>query len=195
MSLLGTFFRRVGFGRALNKLASLYNLTRVFNVLEDIQGVNCRIEKPVDAEGRGWRIIVDGSGDEAPPDGKPPPWSSSAVHFGDTADAKEQTDWKQSSEKPAVLRIGGQEKVDVLVDSMGNVVAWTTGSGGGDPADPAAVPPPCGNPLNVADDSNPLDDPREGAGGGNDGANIPDSNPLDYEGAGGFTPKCGDLAA
>ena len=45
---------------------------RVANVLNDFQGVNCRIEKPLEGEGRGWRVIVDGSSDEDT--GIDPPW-------------------------------------------------------------------------------------------------------------------------
>ncbi len=79
MSILGTFFRRCMRGEPLFRLASLRNLLRVFNVLEDIEGQGCRIAKPVNAEGRGWRIIVDGTSDVAPPDGAPPPWETAAL--------------------------------------------------------------------------------------------------------------------
>lgn len=73
--------------------------------------------------------------------------------------------------------------------------------------DPIEDPPPCGNPLNREDDqSNPLDRRDEGGGGGEDkdpedareeigGPADKDDNPLDHEGVGGFTPKCGDETA
>ena len=43
---------------------------RVANILQDIQGIGCRIEKPTDREGLGWHIVVDGySTDIDYPDG------------------------------------------------------------------------------------------------------------------------------
>ena len=45
----------------------------VANVLNDIQGVGCRIEKPMDRGGLGWHIVVDGSTDISYPDGSTGP--------------------------------------------------------------------------------------------------------------------------
>jgi hypothetical protein len=48
---------------------------RIGNVLQNIVGVNCRIDKPVNQEGRGWKIIIDGSSDIS--DGViQPPWEN-----------------------------------------------------------------------------------------------------------------------
>lgn len=58
--------------------------------------------------------------------------------------------------------------------------------GGGDEETPGGQnpdpnnPPPCGNPLNANDDPDPFAED-----GGDD-----DYNPLNYEGDGGYTPKC-----
>lgn len=46
---------------------------RVANILQDIQGIGCRIEKPTDREGLGWHVVVDGSTDIANPDGSTNP--------------------------------------------------------------------------------------------------------------------------
>lgn len=42
-------------------------------------------------------------------------------------------------------------------------------------------PPPCGNPLNATDDTDPFSE---------DGGADDDYNPLNYEGEGGYTPTC-----
>ena len=62
-------------GEWLGQYCTSRQHNRLANIALDIQGINCRIHKPVDQEGRGWRVIVDGTSDvEDPPD---PPWASS----------------------------------------------------------------------------------------------------------------------
>lgn len=85
------------------------------------------------------------------------------------------------------------------IDSNGNVVAISdrTDTPSEDPDEPDEPKDPdaptCGNPLNDEgeDDSHPLDSGNANEGGGA-GSGIDDSNPLDYEGEGGFTPTCND---
>ena len=55
-------------GEPIRHLCNPVERNRVNNILQDIQGVGCRIEKPVNDEGKGWKIVVDGSSDETPPD-------------------------------------------------------------------------------------------------------------------------------
>ena len=114
-----------------------------------------------------------------------------AIHFGDAEDAKAEDSWSVADDKPAILKIKGST-VKVLVDSRGNIISWkrnpdssdTPEDTDDDPDDPEspATPPPCGNPLNRVDDSDPF--------GGNVEDEDNDRNPLDYEGDGGFTPTC-----
>tara|TARA_R110000751_G_scaffold138798_2_gene242493 strand:+ start:5114 stop:5917 length:804 start_codon:yes stop_codon:yes gene_type:complete len=62
----------------------------VANVLNDIQGVGCRIEKPMDRGGLGWHIVVDGSTDISYPDGSNGPTAlsfSKAITKTETAGA------------------------------------------------------------------------------------------------------------
>ena len=51
----------------LRKVANVRQQNRIANILEDIQGIGCRILKPTDREGLGWRIMLDGSSDVEPP--------------------------------------------------------------------------------------------------------------------------------
>ena len=118
--------------------------------------------------------------------GEPIETGSSAIHYGDASGATTATSWSIADEKPAILDIG---RAKVLVDSRGNVISWNASSGGGEggdePADPEApsAPPPCGNPLNDTEeeDYNPLSSSDD---------DSDDYNPLNFEGPGGYTPKC-----
>lgn len=114
-------------------------------------------------------------------------------HFGDAEGAAERAAWTQSEEVPAVLSLDGETAVKVLVDSRGNIMSWTSAESGESPetpTNPYEPAPVCGNPLNASGGGagrNPLD----GQGGSAESRNSDDYNPLDYEGDGGYTPKCG----
>ena len=119
-----------------------------------------------------------------------------AIHFGDAEDATAQDAWNVADETPGILNISdadGNVLAKILVDSRGNIISWGVADEEGEPDDPAPskAPPPCGNPINDNDDSNPLD--AEGGGGGAEPQD--DYNPLDYEGPGGYTPQCREDAA
>jgi hypothetical protein len=62
-------------GEWLGRLCSPQERNRQNNIFQDCKGVWCRIEKPVNQEGRGWRWIVDGTSDIY--DGTQPPWVTS----------------------------------------------------------------------------------------------------------------------
>jgi hypothetical protein len=55
-------------GDPVRKTANATQQRRIAKILNDLQGVGCRVEKPTDGDGRGWKIIIDGSSDiEYPP--------------------------------------------------------------------------------------------------------------------------------
>jgi hypothetical protein len=66
MSLRGYLwrFRR---GDPVAKVCNTTHHNRVAQILEDIEGSGCRIEKPTD--GSPWRIVIDGTSDISPPPG------------------------------------------------------------------------------------------------------------------------------
>lgn len=64
---------------------------------------------------------------------------------------------------------------------VARAIVGRTDAGGDNPEDV----PTCGNPLNEVSDYNPLDFGRQPDGDGDD-----DSNPLDHDGDGGYTPTC-----
>ena len=49
---------------------------KIANILKDIEGIGCRVQKPTGADGLGWRIIIDGNSDDTYPPGMGPPWSA-----------------------------------------------------------------------------------------------------------------------
>lgn len=55
----------------LRRVCNVVQMNRIANVLNNIEGVNCRIDKPTHAEGRNWKIIVDGTTDIAPDENTP----------------------------------------------------------------------------------------------------------------------------
>lgn len=56
----------------LRKVCNVDQQNKIANVLNTIQGVNCRIVKT--ASGLGWTIIVDGGSDVIPDDGNAEGW-------------------------------------------------------------------------------------------------------------------------
>lgn len=60
---------------------STADANRIANILQDIVGVGCRIDKPINNDGYGWRIIIDGSSDGDYPVGYEPPWPGSRQQF------------------------------------------------------------------------------------------------------------------
>ena len=70
--LTNKLFRRTKAGDPVCEVLDTQNLNFVYSVLESIEGVYCRIEKPTENGGRGWRIVFDPAHmDAAPADGKP----------------------------------------------------------------------------------------------------------------------------
>lgn len=65
MELLN-WWKRWKKGDAVCKVANVDSLNRVYNVLESIEaiglnGIDAQINKPIDADGRGWTITIDGN--------------------------------------------------------------------------------------------------------------------------------------
>lgn len=46
-------------GQMLREVLDRININRIYNILESIEGIGCTIEKPLDADGLGWKIVVD----------------------------------------------------------------------------------------------------------------------------------------
>lgn len=65
-------------GDPARSVPSVDDANRIANVIQDITGVGCRIEKPIDAGGLNWRIIIDGTSDEPLPNGYTVPWVAPA---------------------------------------------------------------------------------------------------------------------
>lgn len=64
--MAGGWFKTYAPGSPVRLIANVEENNRIRNILNDIQGIGCRIEKPRGANGLGWRIIV-GSGTDVDP--------------------------------------------------------------------------------------------------------------------------------
>ncbi len=66
------FLRKLRKGEPLNTEATSLLLNRIYNILESLAGEGCQVDKPLDCEGLGWRIIVDGCHSDLEPIGRVP---------------------------------------------------------------------------------------------------------------------------
>ena len=73
MSRLAGWLNRLRPKDPLSKL-SAESWNRICTVLEELEGVGCRVQK--NTSGKGWKIIVDGTSDVAAPGGGLFPWGS-----------------------------------------------------------------------------------------------------------------------
>ena len=77
MKILGHNFLASDFTKGLTPLwrtAGARQQRTLANIWKHIEGIGCRIVKPIDAEGKNWNIVVDGGSDVPPPDGFTFPW-------------------------------------------------------------------------------------------------------------------------
>lgn len=63
---MGAWFKEYKPGDPVRLVANVEETNRVHRILDDLQGIGCRIVKPRGANGKGWRIIVDGTSDLDP---------------------------------------------------------------------------------------------------------------------------------
>lgn len=72
-------------GDPVRAVGNVQDHNRVANILNDIEGIGCHVEKPTNGEGRGWKIVVDKGQDRyvAVDTGNTPGYL--AAQFADTA--------------------------------------------------------------------------------------------------------------
>ena len=66
-------------GDPLHAIANAKQMRTLANIPKYIQGIGCRILKDTTAEGKNWRIVVDGTSDVTPPDNYVYPWAPQAA--------------------------------------------------------------------------------------------------------------------
>ena len=71
----------------LRAVGNVEDHNRIANILNTIEGIGCRIHKPLNGDGRGWAIIVDGSSDITPPVDLHPVGVKESIEY-DTSDNK-----------------------------------------------------------------------------------------------------------
>lgn len=61
------YFRRSHPGVGINRIFPCSEQNKVYNILETMEGEGCSIVRPLDGEGKGWKILVDGYSSDSPP--------------------------------------------------------------------------------------------------------------------------------
>ena len=100
-SFLGLIFKRFKSGDPVHKAVNVYNFSRIFNILEDIQGDGCHIEKT--QNGLGWKIVVDGYSDTEP--SNPPLTAQPDVGNSDVTNSIEISVDEKEKKKLPFLRL------------------------------------------------------------------------------------------
>jgi hypothetical protein len=66
-ALIGFLRNTFAKGDPLRIVANHTQQNRIANILMDLSGVGCRVVKPINADGKGWKIVVDGGTDTDEP--------------------------------------------------------------------------------------------------------------------------------
>lgn len=61
-----SFIKKFKDGDAVFRVLGVDNVNRIIDVLVNIRGDGCEIQKPTNADGRGWKILVDGKHSDMP---------------------------------------------------------------------------------------------------------------------------------
>lgn len=104
-------------GDPVRKTAGATHQNRISNILNDVRGIGCRVVKPTNAEGRNWKIIVDGSSDEELPEGYVNPFASSLPRWDQVLDAATGTDMQSDTDNTDALTIGEFNRRWTTIDS------------------------------------------------------------------------------
>ncbi len=91
-------------GEPIRHLCDPSERNKINNILQDISGVGCRIEKPTDLNGMGWKIVIDGTSDIIPPDNYEFPGGAKVDDLSiDLNDDDEIQDFEWDSPSPVEL--------------------------------------------------------------------------------------------
>jgi hypothetical protein len=127
MGAIHNFFHRFIPDAPLRAVSNVRDHMRMVNFIEDLQGVYCRVVKPLDRELMGCRIIVDGSSDIEPPEDIVPPWSPTLIVDDRTteldADGKVQlydSDAEASTTDPSAY----EDAIFPYLDTFGGTLKW-----------------------------------------------------------------------
>jgi len=111
------------------------------NIFKYIEGIGCRVVKPIDAEGKNWRIVVDGASDTELPPGMVSPWNKPIISVYDDDEAttvalsptwgvvKMDTERENNDVARYILGVGGTWAIVIdedLDDSWYEVTAHAT---------------------------------------------------------------------
>ena len=81
------YIKKFKAGDPVRAVSNVEDHNRIANIWNTIEGIGCRIHKPLNGDGRGWAIIVDGSNDIVPPVGLHPVGVKESIEY-DASDGK-----------------------------------------------------------------------------------------------------------
>lgn len=108
-------------GDALFRVLNVDNLNRIIDVLVNIKGDGCLIEKPINAEGRNWKIIFDGKQSDTPKEGanedpeEPKPLDYLIRFVGGNPRESQYGDWAAQTDFKAVQNASNEWLKDTML--------------------------------------------------------------------------------
>lgn len=138
----------------LRKVSCVRQTRRVRRILNDLQGIGCRVVKDVTKEGHGWRIIVDGIGSDIPfPDGTNPfsqAYSAQKLVFYFRQTSNTSGTWTQGkafvagvdttiTSQPTTITTTTSKKYWILHDFAAATMTWNSGTSYPSPSDTQEV--------------------------------------------------------
>ncbi len=115
------YIQKYKHGDAVFKVLSVDNLNRIIDVLVGIKGDGCLIEKPTNAEGRNWKIIVDDRQSDTPKEGanadpeEPKPLDYLIRFVGGNPRESQYGDWAAQTDFKVVQNASGEWLRDTLL--------------------------------------------------------------------------------
>ena len=123
-------------GDALFRVLSVDNINRIIDVLVNIKGDGCLIEKPTNAEGRNWKIIFDQKQSDTPKEGanadpeEPKPLDYLIRFVGGNPRESQYGDWAAQTDFYAVQNASGEWLRDTMLPLGYCYLTFTKAAGG-----------------------------------------------------------------
>ncbi len=115
------YIQKYKHGDALFRVLSVDNINRIIDVLVNIKGDGCLIEKPCNAEGRNWKIIGDDKQSDTPKEGanedpeEPKPLDYLIRFVGGNPRESQYGDWAAQTDFKAVQNASGEWLRDTML--------------------------------------------------------------------------------
>lgn len=115
------YIQKYKHGDAVFRVLNVDNINRIIDVLVGIKGDGCLIEKPINAEGRNWKIIVDDKQSDTPKEGanadpeEPKPLDYLIRFVGGNPRESQYGDWAAQTDYKVVQNASGEWLRDTML--------------------------------------------------------------------------------